>query len=259
VQLALTRAVSTSIANCALSFHERQPIEVALAVEQHRSYEEQLRLLGVHVISLPAEPDLPDAVFVEDTAVVVDEIAVIAAPRLESRQREVASVEAALSPYRPLRYINGTARLEGGDVLHIGRSVYVGLTQRTNREGVAQLADLLQPYGYQVEPIPIQGCLHLKTACTYLGQNTLLANRAWIDMTRLDDFEVIDVPPGEPNAANALLIGETVLFPASFPQTRRLLKERGFRVEVIDISELQKAEAGVTCCSIVLENEGSIH
>lgn len=251
--IALTRAVSPALADCALTFLEREPIDVSLATEQHRAYEEVLRELGAHVISLPPEPDLPDSVFVEDTAVVVEELAVLTAPLLPSRRREVASVAAALAPYRPHRFLNRDATLEGGDVLRIGRTLYVGLSARTNRAGVAGLAAALEPHGYTVRTVMLDGCLHLKSACTYIGRNTLLANRAWVDITQLGPLEVVDVAPTEPGAGNALLIGETVVLPASFPETQGRLTSRGFPVQTVDVSELQKAEAGVTCCSIVFE------
>jgi dimethylargininase len=251
---ALTRAVSPSFAECELLFHQREPIDVSLAILQHARYEQCLRRLGVRVLSLPAEPELPDAVFVEDPAVVVDEVAVLTAPVPLLRRREVASIAAALRPYRPLRYITGSgASLEGGDVLRIDHTLYVGLSRRTNAEGVGQLAAALQPYGYELVTVPVTGCLHLKSACTYVGQGTLLINRHWLDPDALRAFDAVAVAPEEPGAANALLIGETVLLPESSPRTRELLARRGFRVESVDNSEFQKAEGALTCCSILME------
>lgn len=253
---ALTRAVSPTLDQCALTFHDRQPIDVALAMRQHQAYEECLRRLGVRVVALSAEPELPDAVFVEDTAVVVDEVAVMTAPALESRRREVPSMAAALEAYRPLRFLTGTAALEGGDVMRIGKTLFVGATRRTNHDGIAQLAAALEPYGYRVRAIEVTGCLHLKSACTYIGRDTVLANRAWADLTPLDSYDLIDVPASEPAAANAVLAGDDLLMPSSFPRTAALLRERGFRVHTVDVSELQKAEAAVTCCSILFETDG---
>lgn len=251
MDLALTRAVSPRITECVVSFQQREVIDVALAREQHARYEQYLREQGVRVISLPAEADLPDSVFVEDTAVVVDEIAVLARPPLESRRREVASIAAALAPYRPQMALSRTATLEGGDVLRIGRTLYVGRSTRTNAEGIRQLAEALRPFAYDVRAVTVGGCLHLKSAVTYIGDNTVLANTAWVDLATFDDYEVIAVAPTEPHAANALLLGGEVLLPASFPRTCAQLEERGFRVQSIDVSELQKAEAGLTCCSIL--------
>lgn len=250
---ALTRSISPGISHCALTFKERQPIDYALAVRQHDLYQKCLRAHGVQIVAVPPEPDLPDGVFVEDMAVVVDEVAVMTQPALASRAREVNSVASTLSQYRTLRHIQGDGRIEGGDVLHIGRSIYAGLSQRTNPEGVSQLGAMLGPFGYSVQAVPMNGCLHLKSACTFIGKNTILANPDWIDTEQIVGCETISVDPGEPDAANALLVGDTVILPSSFPSTRKRLEERGFLVDVVDVSELQKAEAGVTCCSILLQ------
>lgn len=250
---ALTRAVSRSITDCALSYIERQPIDPDLAAQQHRAYQDLLRRLGAEVVCLPAEPDLPDAVFVEDTVVAVDEVAVLTIPRLSSRQPEVESMAGTIAAYRPVQRLSGEARLEGGDVLRIDRTLYVGLSRRTNRAGIAQLAALLVPHGYQVQPVEMNGCLHLKTACTYVGNNTVLANREWVDTAVFGPRDIVEVSLTEPEAANALLIGGTLVFPDAFPETRTALEDRGFRVETVDVSDLQKAEAGVTCCSVLLD------
>jgi len=253
MMIALTRAVGPRIVECALSYRPREAIDLRLAMEQHGGYEDYLRSRGVRVVALPAEADLPDSVFVEDTAVVVDEAAVMTRPGLEARRREVDSVAAALAPYRRLESLAAPATLEGGDCLRIGRAFYVGLSRRTNAAGVAGLARILEPLGYTVRPVPVVGCLHLKTAVTYLGGNTVLANRSWVDMAPFAAYDVVDAPVTEPDAANALTIGEEVLLPASFPVTAALLEARGFRVRAIDMSELQKAEAGLTCCSVLFD------
>jgi dimethylargininase len=250
---AITREVSASINNCELSFHARQPIDVAKAMAQHKAYRNCLAKLGVQIVSLPAEPGLPDAVFVEDAAVVVDEIAVIAIMGAPSRWGEVRSLANALSCYRRLKFLREPASLDGGDVLRIDRHVFAGLSRRTTREGVAQLRDVLRPFDYQVTPVDVIGCLHLKSACSYIGNDTVLINRAWTDAEQFRGFQVIDVPDREPAAANALLIKDIVIMPASFHKTHALLKHRGFRVRPIDLSELQKAEAGVTCGCLIFE------
>lgn len=252
--IALTRPVSPSIGDCALSFIEREPIHVDLAQRQHEAYEACLRTLGVTLVEIPEAPDLPDAVFVEDTAVVVEEVAVLTAPSLESRRQEVESVAEVLGGYRPLERLTGEAHLDGGDVLRIGRSIYVGISSRTNEAAASQLAGLLAPHGYTVRTVRFAGCLHLKSACTFIGHDAILVNPAWVDPTQIKGVEVVAVAPEEPHAANALPIGETVLLPSAFPATRRLLEGRGFHVQPVDVSELQKAEAGVTCCSIVFQS-----
>ena len=206
------------------------------------------------IVSLPAEPGLPDAVFVEDPVVVLDEVAVISNMGAPSRRPEAESLAKALARYRPLKFLAEPATLDGGDVIRIGRSLFVGLSRRTNREGIEQLRELLRRYGYQVQPVEVRGCLHLKSAGSYIGRNTILVNRSWIEVERLREFELLDVPNDEPAAANALLLNEVVVMPASFPKTRALLEERGFRVRTIDVSELQKAEAGVTCCSLIFDS-----
>ena len=252
---AITRDVSASINDCELSFHAREPIDVAKAIAQHKAYRDCLVDLGVRVVSLPAEPELPDAVFVEDPAVVVDEVAVISIMGVPSRRPEARSLADALSRYRPITFLVDPATLDGGDVLRIDRFVFAGLSRRTNRQGVTQLDDILRSYGYQVQPVELRGCLHLKSACSYIGHDTILLNRSWVDAERFRGFQLLDVPDEEPAAANALLIKEVVIIPASFPKTRALLEQRGFRVRTIDLSELQKAEAGVSCGSLIFSHE----
>src|SRR5438094_1828888 len=253
---AITRDVSASINNCLLAFHARKPIDVTKAIAQHKAYRDCLAGLGVRVVSLTAEPELPDAVFVEDPAVVVDEVAVISIMGVPSRRPEARSLADALSRYRPVKFLREPATLDGGDVLRVGRRVFAGLSQRTNREGIAQLRGVLGAVDYQVQPVEVRGCLHLKSACSYIGNDTVLINRSWIDAEQLRGFQLLDVPDEEPAAANALLIKDVVIIPASFPKTRALLEERGFRVQTIDLSELQKAEAGVTCGSLIFNHEG---
>jgi dimethylargininase len=253
--MAITRPVSRSINNCALSFQARQPIDVAKASAQHRVYQDCLSALGVQVVSLAAEPDLPDAVFVEDPAVIVDEVAIISIMGVPSRRPEVPSIAVALSRYRPIKRLAAPATLEGGDVMRIGRSVFVGLSQRTNREGFRQLRDILRAYDYQVEAVDVGGCLHLKSACSYVGNDSILINRSFVDPEPFRSFELIDVGEEESAGANALLVNDVVIIPASFPKTRALLEQRGFCVRIIDLSELQKAEAGVTCTSLIFNYE----
>lgn len=248
---AITRAVSPALVHCELTFVERHPIDLAKAQAQHTAYEHLLAKLGISVHSLAAEPDLPDSMFVEDPAIVLDEMAVILPLGTKSRQPEAESLAKALAPYRKLAHITAPGAIEGGDVLRIDRTLYVGQTTRTNSEGIRQLAAILAPHNYKVVPVPVTGCLHLKSAVTYLGRNTLLANRNWFENSPLANFEWIEVDPSEPHAANALAIADTVIFPASFPKTRSRIESAGFHVTPIDISELQKAESGLTCSSLI--------
>lgn len=252
---AITRAVSPAIGSCELEYLERRPIDLAKAEQQHGEYERCLAQLGAQVISLPAEPDLPDSVFVEDPALVLDEVAVITRMGAESRREEARSLAEALKRFRPLHHLTAPATLEGGDVMRIGRTLFVGVSARTNSAGIEQLTRILAPFGYSVVPVAVRGCLHLKSACTYLGNDTILAHRAWIDMTPLEKFRIVDVAPEEPWAGNTLSVGGTVLVPSAFPATAAILESLGHRVRMLDISELIKAEAALTCSSLIFESD----
>lgn len=248
---AITRRVSPAFSNCQLEYLKRGDIDVSRADAQHRAYESCLEELGVRVVPLDAEPDLPDSVFVEDPAVVVDEVAIIARMGTPARSREAAGLAQALASLRPLEWLQEPATLEGGDVMQAGRTLYVGISRRTNRAGLQQLSWFLAPFGYRVAPVHVKSCLHLKTGCSWLGDDAVLANREWIDCGALDGLEIVDVPEEEPWAANILRVGETVIVAASFPRTAELLSKRGYRVRVVNISELAKAEGGLTCLSLI--------
>lgn len=248
---AITRAVSPSINRCELTYHTRSPIDLAKAIKEHKAYEECLTELGLNVISLPAEPELPDSVFVEDAAIVVDEVAVIPNMGAPSRRDETKTLAAALLPYRPLRYLVEPATLDGGDLLQVGRRLFVGVTARTNHVAINQLCEILRPFGYEVVAVAVRDILHLKSACSHLGENTFLVNRAFLDVTPFNECELIDVPAEEPGAANVMAVNETVIIAASFPDTAALLAGKGYAVRPVEVSELQKAEAGVTCCSVI--------
>lgn len=255
---AITRGVSPALNRCELGFQPRQEIDIAKAAAQHHHYEACLRDLGVTVLSLPPEPELPDSIFVEDPAVVVNEVAVITRMGAASRRAEADTLAPVLARYRPLRWMHEPATLEGGDVLRVGSTLYVGLSARTNQAGIDQLAEHVRPFGYNVQAVPVQGCLHLKSACSSVDGQTLLANRAWFDSTVVQGLRIVDVPPEEPRAANVLAIGSAVLVPAAFPRTASLVERMGWDVLLLDISELMKAEAALTCSSILLETGGRI-
>jgi dimethylargininase len=250
---AITRAVSPAIVHCELTFLARQPIDLEIARNQHRAYEQLLEQFGARVISLPAEPTLPDSMFVEDPAIVLDELAVILPLGTESRRPEAASLAQALAKFRKLEHITPPAALEGGDILRVDRTLFVGLSTRTNAEGLRQLAKILAPHHYTVVAVPVTDCLHLKSAVTHLGRNTFLANRAWFNPAPLANYDWIDVAPDEPHAANALAFNNTVIFPASYPRTRARIESAGFQVTPVDVSELQKAESGLTCSSLLFD------
>lgn len=250
---ALTRDVGPEITTCEITHISRQPIDAMKAIGQHMKYKELLEKVGVKILALPQFNGHPDAVFVEDTAIVLPEIAIIATMGAKSREEEVDSIAEELSNFRKLVHLQAPAKLDGGDVMLIDKTLYVGLSTRTNREAVQQLYRVVEPYGYRVTPLAVTGCLHLKTGCTYIGQSKLLVNRGWIDVSGLP-YDIIDVPEDEPLAANSLLINDKLLYSASFPLTRGLLENAGLHVVPIDISELEKAEAGLTCMSIILDD-----
>jgi dimethylargininase len=249
--IALTRAVSPTLESCELTWLARERIDIDRAIAQHDAYEQSLAELGLRVLSLPAEPDLPDATFVEDPLVVVDEIAIVTRMGAPSRRAESESLARAISAFRSVRHLHEPATLEGGDVMRIGRDVFVGLSRRTNEAGIAQLRAELEPFGYRVEAVEVLGCLHLKSACCSLGDGKILANTTWLNPAPFHDYDIVAVAEDEPGAANVLLIGDTILMPASFPNTEAILRREGFNIKTIDISELIKAEAAITCSSVI--------
>ncbi|HLW73650.1 MAG TPA: arginine deiminase family protein [Gammaproteobacteria bacterium] len=255
-RIALVRDVSPSLERCELSFQQRVSIDLEKARQQHARYIETLTVLGCRVQALPPLPENPDAVFVEDAAVVVDEVAVITRPGAESRRAETESMAVCLAQYRRLAFLEEPATLDGGDVLRIGRRVYVGLSERSNRAGLEQLAVLLKPFGYTVEGVKLTGCLHLKTAVTLVATRRLLINPAWADMAAFRDVEFAEVDLAEPHAGNAVLVGEALVYPRSFPRTRARLERLGLEVHAVDMSETEKAEGGVTCCSLIFDAPG---
>jgi len=252
--MALTRSPSRALGRCELTFLDRLPIDVELAQRQHRAYEIALDQLGCRVHALAAEPDLPDAVFVEDTAVILDEVAIVTRPGAASRRRETISVAHALEPLRDLRFIVTPGTLDGGDVLKVGKVLYVGRSSRSNESGIRQLSDLVAAFGYRVVPLSVRRCLHLKSAVTLVAEETLLVNPAWIDRAAFPDFELVEIAPGEPQAANALLLRDTIVYSTANPVTLERLQARGLRVMTIELSELEKAEGAVTCSSLILES-----
>ncbi|MBI4346629.1 MAG: dimethylargininase [Elusimicrobia bacterium] len=251
--LALTREVSPAIARCELTHLARTAIDLPRARAQHAAYERALRAAGCDVRRLPADDSMPDAVFIEDAAVVLDELAVIARPGAESRRGEPAEVEKALEGIRPLARVAEPATLDGGDVLVVGRRVFVGLTARTNPEGARALEALLAPHGYAVTGVDVKGCLHLKSAVTAFKDDALLINLSWVDKAPFAGLDLLPVDPSEPSAANVLRVGETVLMPSAYPKTRERLEREWVRPVLVDADELAKAEGAVTCCSLILK------
>jgi dimethylargininase len=250
---AFTRGVSPSIGDCKLTFMEREQVDVGVATRQHEAYTQCLKQMGVQVMSLEPLCEAPDAVFVQDTAVVVDEVAVLATMGAACRAGEVESVAEALSSHRPLKRLSSPATLEGGDVVRIGRTLYVGVSGRTNLEGIRQLSEILAPYDYEVKPVGVRGCLHLSTGCSYLGHGLMLMNPVWVDAAPFQQFQILEVPETESWAANTITVDDTVLVVSAFERTCALVEEKGFNVVTTDISEIQKAEGALTCLSLMFD------
>jgi dimethylargininase len=250
---AIVRRPSAALRDCALTFLERQPIDLATAKSQHDRYIEALQRLGVNLLILPPADDLPDSVFVEDTAIVLDEVAVITRPGITVRQPEVATIATALREFRPIVRIEPPGTLEGGDVLRIGRTLFVGQTARTNADGTRQLEQAIVPHGYEIVPVVPTGCLHLKSAVTYAGRETVVLNPEWVDVDLFARWQCVPVPVNEPTGANVLLVGDTVHVAASAPDTSRKLAALGFDTAVLDTSEFEKAEAALTCLSLLFQ------
>lgn len=253
MRLALTRDVSPRFNECELTHIDRTPIDVDVARAQHHDYVQAIKELGFAVLELPAEHDLPDSVFVEDTAVILPEVALITRPGADSRKSETESIAQALRPYRDLVFIQPPGSLDGGDVLVAGKDIYVGLSTRSNLPSIRQMNELLGKYGYQVQGVEMHDCLHLKTAVTRVDDNTLLINGKWADVENFERFDPIAVDAAEPFAANCLPLGDAIIFPVGFPKTAAKLAARGYKIKPVTVDELAKAEGAVTCCSLIVE------
>ena len=251
--IALTRAVSPLLGRCELTHLERNPINIKKAEKQHRQYEQALERMGFNIRRIEETPHLPDGVFVEDTAVVFPEMAVITRPGAESRREETKTMASVLEEYRELRQICEPGTIDGGDVLILGKNVYIGLTRRSNREGIRQFSEFLKPFGYRVTAVPVSGCLHLKTAIAVLEEDLMLINPDWVNPDIFDGFRFEFVAENEPYGANVMRSENFALCPKRFEETIKLLEKRGYDVIAIDQSELAKAEAGLTCCSVIVE------
>jgi dimethylargininase len=235
---------------------DRQSIDYAKAVQQHSQYRQLLRKLGVTVIELARDDQCPDCCFLEDTALVLDEVAVITRPGSETRRREVAGVAPIIMKYRNVVRIDAPGTLEAGDVLRMGRNLFVGASTRTNKQAIEMLRKAVKAYGYEVAAIPMKGALHLKSVCTALDDHTLLADPMYFDAAELSEYDLIEVPAEESMAANVLRINGAVCMHSGFHQTAGLLRTKGFDIRTVDISEFLKAEAGLTCMSITFYASG---
>ncbi len=224
--------------------------EFQLILQQHRTYRQALLSLGLDVVVLPAEPAYPDAYFVEDPAIVTPKITVITRPGAASRRGEETSLVPFLQYYRPLAQIEAPGTLEGGDVLVVGEHFFIGLSERTNQAGAAQLAQILSNVGYTSELVPVAGGLHLKSGVNWVGNNTLLVTRSLSDYAGFQGYQRILVDDGEEYAANTLWVNNTLLMPKGFPKTQARLAELGMPMIELDVSEVRKMDGGLTCMSL---------
>lgn len=251
--IAITREISPKLTDCELTHLDRKPIDIAKAREQHLAYEEALKSVGFTIHRLKETPELADAVFVEDTAVVFPEVGIITRPGAVSRQPETESMADVLKEYRELAEIQSPGTIDGGDVLVLGKKVFVGISGRTNEEAILQFSKILQPFGYEVIGVPVAHCLHLKTAIAVLRDDLLLINPNWIDESLFPNHHIIHVDPAEPYSANVMCFGNVAICPIAFKGTRKILENLGFEIIDVDQSELAKAEAGLTCCSVIVQ------
>jgi len=256
VLTAITREINADLDSCELTFLSRTRIDTDLALQQHQQYQSALSSLGCEIVIVPTAPGLADSVFIEDTAIVLDEIAVLCRPGTDSRRQEVAGVESILQQYRTLASIQPPGTLEGGDLLRVGKVIYAGLSTRSNQSGIEQLGNIVANYGYSVRTVETMKCLHLKSAVSEVSRGSLLINPDWIDSSAFGEYELIEIDKEEAHAANVLLVGQSVIYPSSFPRTTEKLLKRGIDVTPVDVSELQKAEGAVTCCSLLLTTTG---
>lgn len=250
--IAITRRISPRFNECEVTHIERTPIDLNIARAQHQDYVNALAKIGCQIIELDEEPSLPDSVFVEDTAFILDEVAVITRPGADSRKPEVDTIIQVLTPYLPLVHVTAPATIDGGDVLVLGKNIYIGFSTRSNQAAIEQIQNLLDTYGYKVYGVNMHDCLHLKTAITKVDDNTVLINPNWVDSSHFKDFNWIEVDAEEPFAANCLPINGKIIYPTAFPNTRAKLEARGYQIQEVTVDELAKAEGAVTCCSLIL-------
>jgi len=253
--LAITHLPSARIEHCQLTYVARTAIDYQRAVQQHGAYCQTLRECGATVRRLNGNLQMPDCAFVEDTAIVLDEIAVLASMGVASRRTETAIIQTELARYRQVHRIHPPATIEGGDVLQVGRTLLVGRSPRTNQQGIRALDCLVRRFNYRVMPVPVRGCLHLKTACTALDDQTLLVNPRWLEMKTLAGYRLVEVDEKEPWAANVARVGGYLCLAAAHSRTAQKITALGFPVKTVDLSEFAKAEAGPTCLSILLDIE----
>jgi dimethylargininase len=227
-----------------------EPADYGLMLRQHEAYLEALSAAGLEVVVLDPMPDFPDAHFVEDTAVVTPDVAVITIPGADARQGEEESIVPVLAEFRKIERIQAPGTVDGGDVLQVGNHFFIGISQRTNRQGAEQLGRILQRYGNTWTTVPVAAGLHFKSSVNYVGQNTLLAASDFTAKPQLTEYDYIVTEPSESYAANSLLVNEHLLVPAGYPDARKKLETLGLKMVELDVSEVRKMDGGLTCMSL---------
>lgn len=250
-EIALTHLPSPNMDAAIRTFAEHERIDLDVVRAQHAVYRETLAKAGAEVVVLDVNLEHPDCVFIEDTAIVLDEIAILTPMGAPSRAKEPAGIEAALRRYRDVVRIESPATIEGGDVVVAGKQILVGQTDRTNARGIEELARVTKAHGYDVRAVPVHGCLHLKTACTALPDGALVANTAWLDVEALRTFEIVPVAEGEPHAANVVVVGARGITGTGHPRTAEAIRKHCLGLDVIDLTELAKADGCGTCLSLL--------
>lgn len=244
----LVRPPASQLADGIVTFREREPLDVDLARKQWADYVQAFRDLGWGVAEVPVGEGLPDSVFIEDTVVMFGDYAVLTNPKHPTRNPEVAEVERVIDSLGIAHdQITLPGTLDGGDVLKVGHTVYVGLSGTTNQDGIAQLASFVEPRGYTVVTVPLTKALHLKSAITALPDGTIIGYEPVVDDASLFP-RFLGVP--EESGSHIVIAGDTLIMAADAPQTAQLLRDRGYTVRTSDISEYEKLEGCVTCLSV---------
>jgi dimethylargininase len=246
---AITRRPGKNFAQ-GLTTADTGPPSYALILQQHRSYVETLKSIGLKIIEFEALPDYPDAHFVEDTAVVTPKVAIITNPGAESRQGEEAAIAEILTPYRAIEHIQAPGTLDGGDVLMIGNHFFIGISERTNSHGAEQLGKILEKYENTWTTLQVSAGLHFKSSVNYAGNNTLLVTEGFAGHKALSEYNKIIVSRAEEYAANVLWINGHLLIPKGFPDTKIKLEKLDLNIIELDVSEMRKMDGGLTCLSI---------
>ncbi len=249
--IAITHLPSPNMQHGERTYADDDVVDNAVALRQHKAYRDALRSCGANVVVLDVYRSMPDCVFVEDTSLILDEVAVMMSPGAESRRGEPIGIEPALREYRAIERVVLPATIDGGDIVRAGRDLYVGASPRTNAAGIDSLREIVKQYGYSVTAVPVHGCLHLKTACSALPDGRFLVNANWIDTSPLPRARLVQVPESEQWSGDVLAIDDKIIASDAFPETLALLESAAAVVLPVTVSEYAKVEGGVTCLSLV--------